>query len=114
MRDFQLPIETFFSSYLDLTGPDNELVDYFRHIRMSHIEPVLCAAYNNWRLYAAACLLLYRWRKVARGWLAVHRLLGRVRLSSSQAQVSCRAQSAFAHHDHRHPVGQHRLTQKRQ
>ena len=47
MRNFQLPIETFSSCYLDLTDPDSELVDYFRHIRMGNIRPVLCETYNS-------------------------------------------------------------------
>ena len=47
MVDYQLPLPTISSAYLDLTDKNNELVKYFRHINLLHIHPVIQKCYSG-------------------------------------------------------------------
>ena len=47
MTDYQLPLSTFDSSYLDLTDEENKLVHYFREINLNNIHPVIEKCYSH-------------------------------------------------------------------
>ncbi|GAI57621.1 unnamed protein product, partial [marine sediment metagenome] len=47
MTDYQLPLSTFSSSYLDLTDKKNKLVHYFREINLNNIHPVIEKCYSH-------------------------------------------------------------------
>ena len=47
MTDYQLPLSTFSSSYLDLTDKSNKLVHYFREINLNNIHPVIEKCYSH-------------------------------------------------------------------
>ncbi len=47
MTDYQLPLSTFSSSYLDLTDEENKLVHYFREINLNNIHPVIEKCYSH-------------------------------------------------------------------
>ena len=47
MTDYQLPLSTFDSSYLDLTDEENKLVHYFRKINLNNIHPVIEKCYSH-------------------------------------------------------------------
>ena len=47
MADFQVPLPTLTSAYLDLIDENNDLVSYFHSINLSHIHPVVTECYSD-------------------------------------------------------------------
>jgi len=47
MADFQFPLPTLTSAYLDLIDENNDLVNYFRSINLSNIHPVIKECYSD-------------------------------------------------------------------
>lgn len=47
MTEYQIPLSSFSSAYLDLTDQNNELVNYFRSISLHNIYPVIKKYYSG-------------------------------------------------------------------